>query len=150
MPKRKITKREARERIAKALEAALSMEPLHRSELSPKKKANAKRKSKELFPAGYLVQAHQLETGETAGERVAGMKGAITRAAELIRAGYIVEITSTASPAYGPRLVLAPSTDGLHRNQVSPTPSEPFQRSARSPKALHPEAAEGSPGQRKR
>jgi hypothetical protein len=99
MPKRKFTKREAPERIAKALEAALNMGPLHRTELSPKKKANAKRKPKEPSPTGYLVQAHQPETGETAGESVADMKGAIARAVELIRAGYIVEITSAASPA---------------------------------------------------
>jgi hypothetical protein len=106
MPKRKFTKREAPERIAKALEGALNMGPLHRTELSPKKKDNAKRKPKEPSPTGYLVQAHQPETGETAGESVADMKSVIARAVELIRAGYIVKITSAASPAYGPRLVL--------------------------------------------
>ena len=106
MPRRKFTKPEAREHIAQALEAALSMGSLHRSGLSLKKKANAKRKPKEASPVDYLVQAHQPVTGETAGERVADMKGAIARAVELIRAGYIVEITSAASPAYGPRLVV--------------------------------------------
>jgi hypothetical protein len=50
-------------------------------------------------PAGYSVQAQHPETGETVGESFADMKNAIARAADLIRAGYIVEIRSGKSPA---------------------------------------------------
>jgi hypothetical protein len=75
------------------------MVPLHRTELSPKKKANAKRKPKEPSPTGYLVQAQHPETGETAEESFAHIDDAIARAAELIRAGYSVEIRSAASSA---------------------------------------------------
>ena len=71
------------------------------AKLKSKKNADAKRKPTEPPPVGYLVQVHQPETGETAEESVADMKGAIARAVELIRAGYIVEITSATSPAYG-------------------------------------------------
>jgi hypothetical protein len=46
-------------------------------------------------PASYLVLAQHPETGETAGGSFADIKDAITRAAELIRASYIVEIRST-------------------------------------------------------
>lgn len=49
--------------------------------------------------AGYLVQAQHPETGETAEESFAHIDDAIARAAELIRAGYGVEIRSAASPA---------------------------------------------------
>jgi hypothetical protein len=49
-------------------------------------------------PAGYSVQAKHPETGETAGESFADIKDAIARAAELIRAGYVVEIRSATSP----------------------------------------------------
>jgi hypothetical protein len=45
-------------------------------------------------PAGYLVQAQHPETGETAEESFVDIKDAIARAAELIRAGYSVEISS--------------------------------------------------------
>ena len=51
------------------------------------------------IPAGYSVQAQHPETGETAGEDFADITHAIARAAELIRAGYIVEIRSATSPA---------------------------------------------------
>ena len=50
-------------------------------------------------PPAYSVQAQHPETGETAEESFAGIKDAITRAAELIRAGYIVEIRSATPPA---------------------------------------------------
>jgi hypothetical protein len=50
-------------------------------------------------PAGYSVQAQHPETGETTGESFADIKDAIARAAELARAGYIVEIRSTTQPA---------------------------------------------------
>jgi hypothetical protein len=49
--------------------------------------------------ASYLVQAQHPETGETAEESFAHIDDAIARAAELIRAGYSVEIRSAASPA---------------------------------------------------
>jgi hypothetical protein len=49
--------------------------------------------------AGYSVQARHPETSETAGESFAHIEDAIARAAELIRAGYIVEIRSATSPA---------------------------------------------------
>ena len=50
-------------------------------------------------PSSYLVQAQEPETGETAGGSFADIKDAIARAAELIRASYIVEIRSTTSSA---------------------------------------------------
>jgi len=50
-------------------------------------------------PAGYSVRAQHPETGETAEESFAVIKHAIARAAELIRAGYIVEIRSATPPA---------------------------------------------------
>jgi hypothetical protein len=45
-------------------------------------------------PAGYSVQARHPKTGETAAESFADIKDAVARAADLIRAGYIVEIRS--------------------------------------------------------
>lgn len=48
-------------------------------------------------PASYLVEAQHPETGEIAGETFANIKDAIARAAELVRASYIVEIRSTTS-----------------------------------------------------
>ena len=48
-------------------------------------------------PASYLVEAQHPETGETTGESFANIKDAIARAAELVRASYIVEIRSTTS-----------------------------------------------------
>jgi hypothetical protein len=45
------------------------------------------------------VQAQQPKTGETTEEGFAGIKDAIARAADLIRAGYIVEIRSATSSA---------------------------------------------------
>ncbi len=48
--------------------------------------------------ACYSVQAQHPKTGETAGEGFAAIKDAIVRAADLIRAGYIVEIRSVTSP----------------------------------------------------
>jgi hypothetical protein len=50
-------------------------------------------------PAGYSVRAQHPETGETAVESFADIKHAIARAAELIRAGYIVEIRSAIAAA---------------------------------------------------
>ena len=44
--------------------------------------------------AGYSMQAQHPKTGETAEEVFTGIKDAIARAATLIGAGYIVEITS--------------------------------------------------------
>jgi hypothetical protein len=49
--------------------------------------------------ASYLAQAQHPETGETAEESFAHIDDAIARAAELIRAGYGVEIRSAAPPA---------------------------------------------------
>ena len=48
---------------------------------------------------GYAVQARHPKTAKPTEEKFADIKDAIAHAADLIRAGYIVEIRSDTSPA---------------------------------------------------